>query len=197
MKKKFRIVLLLFTLMLICCTPVSANAMSTANKKAHKAFTSQLKKDKKQYCNFARTKLQYAYADIDGDKVDELITVPGYGYLYQAIYDYKSGKIKSIAGVGQGSFTKYYPKKKVIYINKSGHMGVLCDFYLKPVKGVYKAVAYAKYDYGSRSYSQKPEKTTYYVNDKVVSKKSYTAYVKKIIKGENGKTFKSLKWKTY
>lgn len=197
MKRKSRIVLLLFMLMLICCMPVSANAMSAANKKAHKAFTSQLKKDKKKYCNFARTKLQYAYADIDGDKVDELITVPGYGYLYQTIYDYKDGKIKSIAGVGQGSFTKYYPKKKVIYINKSGHMGVLCDFYLKSVKGVYKIVAYTKYDYGYRSYSQKPEKTTYYVDDKVVSKKSYTAYIKKITKGENGKTFKSLKWKMY
>ena len=197
MNKKIRIVLLLFMLILICCIPVSANAMSAANKKAHRAFTSQLKKDKRMYCDSIRPKLKYAYADIDGDKVDELITVPGFGAIYQSIYDYKNGKIRNVAGVGQGSFTKYYPKKKVIYVNKSGHMGVLCDYYWKSVKGVYRITAYAKYDYGRRSYSQKPEKTTYYVNNKVVSKKNYNAYIKRITKGEKGKTFKSLKWKKY
>ena len=197
MKRKSRIVLLLFTMILICCIPVSANAMSAANKKAHKAFTSQLKKDKKRYCDSIRPKLKYAYADIDGDKVDELITVPGFGVVYQIIYYYKNGKIRNVASVGQGSFTKYYPKQKVIYVNKSGHMGSLCDYYLKYTNGKYKVVARAGYYYGNRSYSEKPITTGYHVNNKAVSKKSYTAYIKKITKGEKGKTFKSLKWKKY
>lgn len=197
MKKKSRILLLLFTMILIFCVPVSANAMSSANKKAHKAFTSQLKRDKKRYCTSWNPKLKYVYADVDGDKVDELITVPGFGALYQTIYDYRNGKVTCVASVGQGSFTKYYPKHKVIYINKSGHMGVLCDYYLKFGSGKYKIVAYAKYDYGRRSYTQKPERTTYYVNNKVVNKKRYTDYTKKLVQSEKSKSFQSLKWKKY
>ena len=175
--------------------PTPAYAMSARNKKAHKALTTQLKKDKRKYCSYG--KLKYVYADIDGDHVDELITVPGYGYLTQAIYDYQNGNVRRVAAVGQGNFTKYYPKHKVIYIKNSGHMGVLCDYYYKYVKGTYKMAARAQKDYGNRSYDEKPVKITYTVNDKKVTKAEYSAYVKKLIKGEKGKSFSKLKWKRY
>lgn len=197
MKRKSRMLLLLFTMMLICSMPVSANAMSATNKKAHKAFTSQLKKDKKQFCSFSKSKLKYVYADIDGDKVDELITEPGYGYCSQIIYDYQNGKVKSVAVCSQGTFTTYYPKHKAIFIKKSGHMGYLSDFYLKFNGKSYKWVATASYEYKTYDYSKRPSKTTYAVKSKAVSKKQYIAYTKKVVKGEKGKSFKSLKWKKY
>mgnify|MGYP004560085197 CR=1 FL=1 len=198
MKKKSKILLLLITAMLVFCLPVSANAMSAANKKAHKAFGTQLKKDKKQFRNsFYNAKLKYAYADIDGDKVDELITEPGYGYCTQIIYDYQNGKVKQVAIASQGTFTTYYPKHKVIFIKKSGHMGYLADHYFKQSKKTYNLVADVGYEYKTFDYSKKPSYTTYAVNNKVVSKKTYTSYTKSLVKGEKGKSFKSLKWKKY
>ena len=91
----------------------------------------------------------------------------------------------------------YYSNHKVIYIMYSGHRGVLCDYYYKYVKGTYKMAARAQKDYGNRSYDEKPVKVTYTVNDKKVTKAEYSAYVKKLIKGEKGKSFSKLKWKRY
>ena len=54
--------------------------------------------------------------------------------------------------------------------------------------------ARAQKDYGNRSYDEKPVKVTYTVNDKKVTKAEYSAYVKKLIKGEKGKSFSKLKW---
>ena len=197
MKKKTKILSLLIALVLICCSGVTVNAASTANAKAHAALKRQLKADK-QRSLYSDSKMRYAYADINGDHIDELITEPGYGYLTQAIYSYKNRTIKPVAAVGQGTFTKYYPKHKVIYIKNSGHMGYLCDYYYKQSKtGVYKLVAQVGKDYGSRSYDSKPIKTTYYIGNKKTSKAKYSQYIKKMLKGEKGKNFSSLKWKRY
>lgn len=170
MKKNTRILSLLLALVMLFTVPTPAYAMSARNKKAHKALTTQLKKDKRKYCSYG--KLKYVYADIDGDYVDELITVPGYGYLTQAIYDYQNGRVKNVAVVGQGTFTRFYRKNKIITIKNSGHMGVLYDYYMKYSSSShkYKIVAYAQKDYGSRSYDEKPISTTYYVNNKQTSK---------------------------
>ena len=63
--------------------------------------------------------------------------------------------------------------------------------------GNVRRVARAQKDYGNRSYDEKPVKITYTVNDKKVTKAEYSAYVKKLIKGEKGKSFSKLKWKRY
>lgn len=77
-------------------------------------------------------------------------------------------------------------------------MGYLCDYYYKQSKtGVYKLVAQVGKDYGSRSYDSKPIKTTYYIGNKKTSKAKYSQYIKKMLKGEKGKNFSSLKWKRY
>ncbi|MCB5473638.1 hypothetical protein LIQ13_02670 [Blautia luti] len=198
MKKKTKILSLLIVLVLICCSGVTVNAASYANAKAHAALKRQLKADKQRYYQYSSSKMRYVYVDINGDHIDELITEPGYGYLTQAIYSYKNRTVKTVAAVGQGTFTKYYPKHKVIYIKNSGHMGYLCDYYYKQSKtGVYKLVAQVGKDYGSRSYDSKPIKTTYYIGNKKTSKAKYSQYIKKMLKGEKGKNFSSLKWKRY
>lgn len=197
MKKKTKILSLLIVLVLICCSGVTVDAASNANAKAHAALKRQLKADKQKYYQYSSSKMRYVYVDINGDHIDELITEPGYGYLTQAIYSYKNRTVKTVAAVGQGTFTKYYPKHKVIYIKNSGHMGYLCDYYKQSKTGVYKLVAQVGKDYGSRSYDYKPIKTTYYIGNKKTSKAKYSQYIKKMLKGEKGKNFSSLKWKRY
>lgn len=94
----------------ITAVPVEAQAASSKNKKAHKAYQKQLKKDKKKYRS-GKEKLKYAYKDLNGDGIDELITEPDFGACSQIIYTYKGGKVKKLIEVGQGEFTQYYKKK--------------------------------------------------------------------------------------
>lgn len=188
--------MLLAVLLCIQIPTISAQAMSKANQKAHKAFAEQLKKDKKKFCSFSM-KLKYAYVDVDGDKVDELITYPGFGYCTQIIYDYRGGKVKDVCCVGQGTFTKYYKKNKVIFINDSGHMGCLGDYYYKWKNGTYKLAAYKSSYYASGDYNAEPDEVHYYVNNSEVSSAEYKAYTKKLVKGAKAYKFSKIKWKKY
>ena len=130
-KKSIKVITVLLAMVMLFVSSSSVSAMSLQNTIEHRALKQQIIADKRQYCNFGMTTIKCVYADIDGDHVAELITEPGYGYLTQAIYDYQNGNVRRVATVGQGNFTKYYPKHKVIYIKNSGHMGVLCDYYYK------------------------------------------------------------------
>lgn len=58
-------------------------------------------------------------------------------------------------------------------------------------------MARAEKDYGNRSYDEKPEQIIYTVKSQEVTKAEYSAYTKKIIKNESGKSFSKLKWKRY
>ena len=194
-KKSIKVITVLLAMVMLFVSSSSVSAMSLQNTIAHRALKQQIIADKRQYCNFGMTTIKYVYADIDGDHVAELITEPGYGYLTQAIYDYQNGNVRRVATVGQGNFTKYYPKHKVIP-NKDIKEDYNSNYY-KYVKGTYKMAARAQKDYGNRSYDEKPVKVTYTVNDKKVTKAEYSAYVKKLIKGEKGKSFSKLKWKRY
>lgn len=198
MKKGVKLFWLFLCAMVIFSVPIQANAMTKANKKAHTAFKKQLKKAKKTFGMGSKSyKIKYAYVDVDGDKVDELIIYPGFGYCSQVIYDYQKGKSKEVCVASQGNFTRYYPKLKVIYIKNSGHMGVLHDTYYKWKSGKYVGVAEVWKDYGSRSYNEKPVSTTYFLNGKKASKAKYKAYVKRLIKTASGKKFSGIKWKLY
>mgnify|MGYP007081382541 CR=1 FL=1 len=68
-------------------------------------------------------------------------------------------------GIGQGPFKKYYSKRKVIYSEKTGYMGVLCDNYFKWSNGTYKLAAYAVRTY-SGDYNAAPDTIEYYINSK-------------------------------
>ena len=79
----------------------------------------------------------------------------------------------------------------------TGMWQVSGDYYYKYVNGTYKLVARAEKDYGNRSYDEKPEQIIYTVKGQEVTKAEYSAYTKKIIKNESGKSFSKLKWKRY
>lgn len=176
-------------------------ALSKANEAAHKAFKTTLKNSKKQFFEGTKEKLRYAYADVDGDKIDELIISPGFGYYGEGVFDYKSGKVKEAAVVGQGTFTIFYPTNKVISVKNSGHMGILNDYYYKQNSktGVYKVVAHIEKVYADDDieYKKAPVKTTYYKNDKKVSKATFVSYAKSLKKDSTVLTRKKLKWHKY
>lgn len=99
-------------------------------------------------------------------------------------------------GIGQGAFKKYYSKRKVIYSEKTGYMGVLCNNYFKWSNGTYKLAAYAVRTY-SGDYNTAPDTIEYYINSKKVSKERYQSYTKNLTKGDKGKSFSKIKWKKY
>jgi len=131
--QKITTTLLTLTLLTTPFTPVSnIQAMTKANKTAHTKLTKYLDNIKEDFFGAeSNATFTYAFKDIDGDKVDELIACPGFGYCTEVVCDYTKGKVIKVAGVGQGTFTTFYPKNKVIFIADSGHQGVLFDYYLK------------------------------------------------------------------
>ena len=183
------LVMMLGTVM--CSTETYA---ASKNSKAHAVFRTQIRIDKYRFNTFY---LDYAYVDLDNDKVDELITYPNYGYCTQIIYKYKNGRAVKILETGQGTFTSYYKRKRVIFMKDYGHMGTLMDIYYKYKGGRYVNVASVQKYYGSRSYDQAPLTRTYYIGQRKVSYSKYAAYVRKLIKGDTVKKFKKLKWKKY
>lgn len=177
--------------------PVSAAGKKTVNRKAHKAYEKVLPQLKKKYYGSAWSSgLPYAYRDVDGDKIDELIIQPGWGYCNQEIYDYQNGKVKAVCAVDHGSFTKYYPKKKVIYIKSTGTDYTSRTVYYVQKKGVYKIAACRVHHYETPLSAETVE---YYKGDetsgKKISKAKYQKYVKKLIKGAKAKKFSKIKWK--
>lgn len=197
MKKIIKTLSVVLAMVLLCSSPVPVHAASAKNTAAHKALKKQIKSDKKQYCKLRNEKLTYAFADIDGDKVDELITMPGFGYLTYAVYDYKNGTVKRVSTIGHGSYVYYYPKKKLLY-SECAHMGYMWTTYYKYSNGKYKVVAQVMKDYTDRSYeAAKPKSSKYYVNGKKVTKAKYNKFVKSLKKGDKAKKTSSLKWKKY
>lgn len=177
----------------------TVGAMSKANKTAHKEYKKALADIKASFYSPEENEtLPYAFIDVDGDKIDEMIIQPGFGFYTEGIYDYIGGKVVQTTSVGQGGFTKFYTTNKVIFIANSGHMGVLSDFYLKFNKKTkqYDYVAYVDKEYAQDDYdySKPPVKVTYYVKDKKVSKATYTKYVKKLKKGSKVRGVSKLKW---
>ena len=70
MKKKVKLIALLFAFLSIFCLALPVSA-SSANTKAHKALNRQLKADKYRYYYDRSSKMRYAYADINGDHIDD------------------------------------------------------------------------------------------------------------------------------
>ncbi|MCI8648352.1 MAG: hypothetical protein HFE76_16520 [Firmicutes bacterium] len=168
-------------------------AAATPNSKAHKAYVNQIKKDKKKYCS--GEKLQYAYKDLNGDGIDELITYPGFGYCMEILYTYTNGKVKKLKELGQREFEKYYLKNKVLR-SSGGHMDHYDTTYYK-----FQGSRLVKKAYQTETISIKKGNPVvthkYYINGKKVSKSKYKAYVKKLTKGDKAKSFSKLNWKKY
>lgn len=196
--KKLRKIMFMVIVFVLCITavPVEAQAASSKNKKAHKAYQKQLKKDKKKYRS-GKEKLKYAYKDLNGDGIDELITEPDFGYCSQIIYTYKGGKVKKLIEVGQGEFTQYYKKNRVLHYYGS-HMSNSHDEYYKFQNNKYKCVAHKDVEFDWNMETEEEIYTTsYYVKGKKVDKKVYTSYIKKLTKGDKAKSFRKIKRKKY
>ncbi len=193
-EKKNMLRLLIGVIVLTLCvgmaTPVQA--ASSKNAKAHKAYEKQIKKDQKKYCPNGH--LKYVHKDLNGDGIDELITLPGLGYGSELLYTYKNKKVKRVAGFGHyWSITKYYPKKKVL-LCEGDYGGVSGQIYyrFKGTKLITKASLEGTYDMESGQTTY-----TYYVNGKKTTKQKYMSYIKKLTKGTKAKSLTKVKWKTY
>ncbi|MCR4691314.1 MAG: hypothetical protein K5739_08220 [Lachnospiraceae bacterium] len=202
MNKKFWLRTLLVLSLFLCVFDTACYA-KPSTKKVHAAFMKQVKKDKKEYMTFPGQKLPYAFADLDNDKVDELITMPGYGYCSEIVYKYIGGKVKMVTLMSQGNFEKYYRKNKVLYAPMTGHQGVYSTGYFKYDKSkkkyvevAYQRISYEAYKNGKVKQLKKPL-VAYYVGKKKVSKKKFNKYVKKLTKGEKGQDLNALVWKKY
>lgn len=194
-EKKYVIRLLIGIIALALCigmaTPVQA--ASSKNAKAHKAYEKQIRKDQRKYC--PGEYLKYAYKDLNGDGINELITYPGFGYCMEILYTYKNGKAKKLISVGQGEFEKYYKKKKVLCYG-GGHMDHYYQEYYK-FEGS-KLIKKAYLEESVELIGDEPvSEVRYYVNGKRTTKQKYKSYVKKLTKGDKAKRFSKLNWKTY
>lgn len=198
MKKKLTTILgatcLAATLVL---QPLPLHALSAANQSAHNAHEEKLADARKEYMDNG---LKYTYIDLDNDKVDELLIYPGFGYCSQVVYDYQNGQSVQVSSIGQGNYTSYYKKKKVLYVASSGNMGMYYTTYYKFNGSQYEEVAQIVeetegYENGKTVIYKTPKKT-YYVKGKKVKKSKYKSYVKKLTKGDKAKSLKNIKWKT-
>jgi len=132
---------------------------------------------------------KFALIDINRDKIPELIFTSDDGY-HVSIAAYIKGRAKSVGG-GFSGYQKYYPKKH-IYFSQTTHTGDDVYTYYRFTGKKMKAIAEK---YGNDTYNavtgKKKTKSElgkftpyrYTVNGKIVSKKKYNAYVRKVLSG--------------
>ena len=153
-----------------------------SNNAAHAAYGSAMKIGQAPVQISDNPKIPYAYYDINGDGIDELIQYPGTGADSYDIYTYKNGKIVQLIGIGQSyENLKIYPKTHVVYFPGNGHMGYYYDTYYQ-LHGA-KATVAAEKSWTDATASH-PNTTTFYVKGKAVSREQYMAYTEKLRRGK-------------
>ena len=172
-------------------------AKKQLNEKAHKAFMKQVKSDKEKYGSISGEKLKYLFVDLNGDKIDELITYPGYGT--QIVYAYKGGKVNEIIGFDHSEINYYFKKTGVIYVT-GATMRTIWGRYYNFDNGIFECIADYKV-YGDQNFFDESTSTyyyydTYYIKGKEVSYVKYQEYVKSLEKGEKI-DFSEVRWDEY
>jgi hypothetical protein len=171
--------------------PDEVHAMGK-NSTAHAAYKKAVKNGKLGIRNDAK----YAFYDINGDGVDELV-VDNEDYLWidkrieYTVYTFYKGKIKKLLTT---EAWLYVWKKTGTILNQGGHGGVGFDKYYKIKKG--KAVKVAqKYSYRDYADGESYIWThKYKVNNKSVKAPVYNKYIKALKKGKK-KSARKMKWK--
>lgn len=168
--------------------------ISTKNKKVHKAFLTCVKKYKKDHA-MDDTKLRYLFIDLDGDKIDELVTYPGYGTPTYIVYNYKKGKVVEIATIGHQEIQYFYEDSGVLYAYGM-HMGMRIDSYYKLEHDTWECVAQKVVNYYDFGTLLEEPLYTYYIENKQVSKTEFSKYVKTLKKGKKI-NFSKIEWMEY
>lgn len=162
------------------------------NDKAHEAYQKYLQSGE------GNAPSEYAYWDIDGDGVDELI---GSGYFATEVHTFADGKMKDVHYQKYGGDFKIYPGKGIIYFPHGGHMDHYYKQYVR-LAGGESAVA-AIMDWSNEfvpdpdhvgEYKAVCVKRTYKINGKKTSKKAYRAF-QDSLKGEKVITHRDVAWK--
>jgi len=165
-------------------------ALSPENKAAHAAYESALKTNSGPLSILGPIKVPYAYYDIDGNGIDELIVYPGTGAGSYAVFTYAHGQIYRLIAVGQCFYDIHiYPKTHVAYF-PNGHMGYYYDSYYQ-IEGA-KAVKVAE-ESEVQIGSSLDTKNTYCVLGKQVNAETYEAYIKTLKQGSTVSHF-DLDW---
>lgn len=150
-----------------------------------------------------KLKLHYAYVDFNHDGIDELITSPARAHgiegMPEAIfYTYANGKVKKLK-------TLYVPDELGKYYKKGQSFSYYYEYPYDPDSMTYyykfNGKKFVKKAYMKETIKIKggePESMfKYFVEGKKVKKSKYQSYVKKLTKGDKGKSFSKLKWKKY
>jgi len=160
--------------------PPETTVTSPENKAAHAAYESALKANSGPLSIFREIKTPYAYYDIDGNGIDELIVYPGTGAGSYAIFTYAHGQIYQLVTIGQCFYEiQIYPKTRVVFL-PNGHMGYYYDSYyqIESTKAV-KVAEKSMVQIGDSLNT----KNTYCVAGKQVSAETYETYIKALKQG--------------
>ena len=174
---------------LLLCFPIPTQAASK-NAIAREAYLKALTSGK--WADMWNSHhIQYAFYDINGDGIDELIAYPGSGAWTYEIFTYLNGKIKSLTGEGKAYETiEIFPATNVLAFVGFGHKGYTMDRYYKVSSG--KATLLAEMVEKDDSESEGVWEE-YYVKGKQTTKAEYNKYVNTLRKG-TGITHFDLKW---
>lgn len=176
--KIFKVFIVFSVLSMILIWNGDCNSLAASkSKKAYTAYEKFLKniyskKEFRSLKNLTWGDIYFMAKDISGDKIPELIiretfTAPNEYY----IYTYKNGKVKKLKTINYykgGELTKIYPSKHIL----SADEGDSWTHHL-----IYYRVQHGKIKIIARKKNGK-----YYYNGKVVSKKTYDKFVKKLKK---------------
>ena len=162
----------------------SAASIKTKNKEAHKVYERKVRSLKDKY---GSTYFVKRYADIVGDKVDELIVSHPIhlGYTsgsYLSIYHYSGGKLKCLLRfAGYAEKVTAFKKAKRIILYTCSHGSEIKD-YFKLKKNSYKKIA-SKDRVSTKAGGISTKSWKYYGKSKKIKKSKF----KKLIKGFKGK----------
>lgn len=168
------------------------------NEQEHKAYIQALKEndyDKTPELCMADPSC-YAFYDIDGNGVDELIVCDGYFAI--CLFTYQDEKVLSspvvyLSHEKYGGRFRLYPEKKMIELPDGGHMDHYYGRFIR-VNGT-KVKCVAEKDWTVHYLSDTETKTTYKykISGKRVTKEKYQKYVREI-KATKMVKRKELKW---
>ena len=185
------ICLALVVTFLLLCFPIPTQA-ARKNAIAREAYLKALTSGKLvDDWNPWSCTVQYAFYDIDGDGIDELIGYPGYGAWTYEIFTYLNGKIKPLVGEGQALETiEIFPATKVLAFVGFGHKGYTLDNYYTVSGGKVALLASMVKNTGLLSGEKQED---YYIKGKKTTKTEYNKYVNTLKKGTRI-THYDLKW---